>query len=276
MKNKALWGKKYLEIDERVSDLAAPGDDHVIVEVRACGVCGTDINYVRDWPGEPMALGHEIAGEIVETGTNVTHLKPGDRVIVEDCTMCGICTDCKSGQPQFCRNMYNMEGQPGMARYLSVRYNCLNKFDGLDFKWACLTEPLAVSLTSVLNAQIPLGGSVVVLGAGPLGAYGSATGVEAAGSGVCCGHRPPRRQSPGKARPSNWHRNLGCDLTIEAGKQSVADEIKSRFPFAGVDPALSSALRRKASTTPCKSSASAALSPSSACTSGARIKLKST
>ncbi len=90
-------------------------------------------------------------------------------MIVEDCSMCGICDNCKSGHPELCRNMYSIEGQPGMGQYMSVRFNSLVKFDGLDFVSACLTEPLAVSLTAVLNADIPLGGSVVVLGNGPLG-----------------------------------------------------------------------------------------------------------
>ena len=56
-----------------------------------------------------------------------------------------------------------------MGQYMSVRYNSCVKFEGLDYVSACLTEPLAVSLTSVLNADIPLGGSVLVLGPGPLG-----------------------------------------------------------------------------------------------------------
>ena len=168
MNSRGLYGKKYLDIDERTIDIGPPDEDHVIVKVKACGVCGTDVNFVRDWDDEPMPLGHEISGEVVETGKNVPTVKAGDSVIVEDCSMCGVCTDCKSGQPQLCRNMYDMEGQPGMGEYLSVRYNCLNKYEGLDHVSACLTEPLAVSLTSVLNAQIPLGGSVAVLGPGPL------------------------------------------------------------------------------------------------------------
>jgi L-iditol 2-dehydrogenase len=83
--------------------------------------------------------------------------------------MCGVCENCKSGQPQFCRNMFDLEGQPGLGDYMCVRYNSLDRYEGLDHVAACLTEPLAVSLTSVLNAQIPLGGSVAVLGPGPLG-----------------------------------------------------------------------------------------------------------
>ena len=77
-----------------------------------------------------MALGHEIAAEVMEIGKNVTNVAPGDRVIVEDCCMCGICDDCKSGHPEFCRNLFNLEGQPGMGQYMSVRYNCVRQVRG--------------------------------------------------------------------------------------------------------------------------------------------------
>jgi threonine dehydrogenase-like Zn-dependent dehydrogenase len=87
MKSRGLWGKKFLDIQERTLDIGNPDDDHVIVKVRACGVCGADINFARDWDTDPMPLGHEIAAEVVEVGKNVTSVKPGHRVIVEDCTM---------------------------------------------------------------------------------------------------------------------------------------------------------------------------------------------
>ena len=144
MKSKGLFGKKYLDIQIQEREIGPPDEDHVIVKVRACGVCGTDVNFVRDWDDKPMALGHEIAAEVVEVGKNVPDLKAGDRVIVEDCTMCGICDDCKRGHPELCRNMYDIEGQPGMGEYMSVRYNSLDKFEGLDYVTASLTEPLAV------------------------------------------------------------------------------------------------------------------------------------
>lgn len=232
MKSKGLFGKKYLDIQERIQDINAPDEDHVIVKVHACGVCGTDINFVRDWEDDAMPLGHEIAAEVIEIGKNVTSVKPGDRVIVEDCSMCGVCPACKSGQPHFCRNMYNMEDQPGMGEYMSVRFNCLNKFDGIDYVSASLTEPLAVSLTSVLNAQIPLGGSVVVLGPGPLGLM-AARLAKLQGAGFVAITGLPADNPREKAR-LDLARQFGCDLTIEAGKQDIEDEIKSRFPD-GVD-----------------------------------------
>jgi len=232
MKSRGLYGKKYLKIEEREIEVGMPDEDHVIVKVHACGVCGTDLNFVRDWDEELMPLGHEIAAEVMEVGRRVTTVKPGDRVIVEDCSMCGVCVACKSGQPQFCRNMHTMEGQPGMGQYMSVRFNCLNKFEGLDYAVACLTEPLAVSLTAVLNAEIPMGGSVVVLGPGPLGLMAARLAKLRGASFVAITGLPadnPRE----KARLALAER-LGCDLVIETGKQSVEDEIKARFPN-GVD-----------------------------------------
>jgi threonine dehydrogenase-like Zn-dependent dehydrogenase len=238
MKSKGLYGKKYLDVQERESEIGPPDEDHVIVKVHACGVCGTDVNFVRDWEDAPMPLGHEIAGEVLEVGKNVTSVKPGDRVIVEDCTMCGICENCKAGHPEFCRNMYDMEGQPGMGQYMSVRYNSLDKFEGLDYVPACLTEPLAVCLTAVLGSEIPIGGSVVVLGPGPLGLM-CARLAKLRGAGFVAITGLPADNPREKARLTLAEK-FGCDMTIEVGKQDVEDEIKSKFPN-GVDRVIVSA-----------------------------------
>jgi L-iditol 2-dehydrogenase len=232
MKSKGLFGKKYLDIQSHEIEIDSPDEDHVIVKVHACGVCGTDINFVRDWDDDAMPLGHEIAAEVIEVGKNVASVRPGDKVIVEDCSMCGVCENCKSGNPHLCRNMYDMEGQPGMGEYMSVRYNSLNKFDGLDYVSASLTEPLAVSLTAVENAQIPLSGSVVVLGPGPLGLM-AARLAKLRGAGFVAITGLPADNPREKAR-LDLALQLGCDMVIESGKQSVEDEIKSKFPN-GVD-----------------------------------------
>lgn len=232
LQSRGLFGRKYLDLQERVREIEAPDGEHVLVKVRACGVCGTDVNFVRDWQDDPQALGHEIAAEVLEVGRNVRGFQAGDRVIVEDCSLCGTCPDCKSGHPELCRNLYNLEGQPGMGEYLSVRCNSLVKFEGLDFAHASLTEPLAVSLTAVLNAQVPLGGSVLVLGCGPLGLMAASLArLRGAGwvgiTGLAADN--PRE----KARLAAAGR-LGCDLTIQVGTDDVEREVKNRFP-AGVD-----------------------------------------
>jgi L-iditol 2-dehydrogenase len=232
MKSKGLYGKKFLDIQAREIEILPPDEDHVIVKVHACGVCGTDVNFVRDWDDEHMALGHEISAEVMEVGKNVTSVKPGDKVIVEDCSMCGVCENCKSGHPEFCRNMFDMEGNPGMGQYMSVRYNSLNKFDGLDYVSASLTEPLAVSLTAVLNAEIPLGGSVIVLGNGPLGIMAAAL-AKLQGAGFVGITGLPADNEREKSR-FLAAKQFGCDMTIETGKDDIEGMIKSRFPD-GVD-----------------------------------------
>lgn len=232
MRSRGLFGRKDLEIHERTRDIFPPGEEQVIVKVLACGVCGTDINFVRDWADDPMALGHEIAGEVVEAGAGVTTLKPGDTVIVEDCTMCGLCEDCKSGQPQLCRNLYTLEDQPGMGDYLSVRVNSLDPYDGIDPVTACLTEPLAVALTSVLNARIPPGGSVAVLGPGPLGLMSARMAKHHGAGYVALIGR--KGDSPREKARLELAAKFGCDQVIESEREDVDATIRRKFP-SGVD-----------------------------------------
>ncbi len=238
MQSRGLFGKKLLDIQERVREIGAPSENEVIVKVRACGICGTDVNFVRDWADEPMALGHEISAEVVDVGRSVKTVQPGDSVIVEDCSMCGVCADCKSGQPQFCRNMHDLEGQPGIGDYLRVQHNCLDKYEGLDHVAACLTEPLAVSLTSVLNAQIPLGGSVAVLGPGPLGLM-SARVAKLYGAGYVA-ITGLAADNPCERARLDLASQLGCDDVFEIGKHDLEGEIKRKFP-QGVDRVIVSA-----------------------------------
>jgi L-iditol 2-dehydrogenase len=238
VKSKGLYGKQFLDIQMRETEIASPDEDHVLVKVHACGVCGTDVNFVRDWNDDPMPLGHEIAAEVIEVGKNVTSVQPGDRVIVEDCTMCGICDACKGGHPELCRNMFDIEGQPGMGEYMSVRYNSLVKFTGLDYISACLTEPLAVCLTAVLGSDLPVGGSVVVLGPGPLGLM-CARLARLRGAGFVAMTGLAADNPREKARLA-LAEDFGCDMVLEVGRQNIEDEIRQRFP-GGVDRVIVSA-----------------------------------
>lgn len=158
-----------MDIQVREMELAPLQPDQVLVKVHACGVCGTDLNFIRDLDDEHQPMGHEIAAEVMEVGSSVRHLKPGMKVIVEDCTMCGYCIDCKNGHPEFCRNMHNLNGVPGMGEYLIAHHAALVPFDGLEYHHAALTEPLAVAYNAVKSAALQPGNSVLVLGNGPIG-----------------------------------------------------------------------------------------------------------
>ncbi len=169
MKTTGLFGRKFIHLEEREIELGPPGPGEVIVKLNACGVCGTDLNFLKQWEGDAMPLGHEIAGEVVETGPETPLVRTGDRVVLEDCSQCGICADCKNGRTDLCRNMHTLNDQSGMGRYMRVRHNNLVPFEDIPDQEACLTEPMSVCLNAVLAAKIPFNGSVAVLGCGPLG-----------------------------------------------------------------------------------------------------------
>ena len=91
---------------ENVED-PTPGPHDVIVEVDSCGVCGTDLHIVAgDYPAAtlPLTPGHEIAGTIVVTGSQVSASVQGRFVVVDPVVACGYCSDCRAGQPNLCRN----------------------------------------------------------------------------------------------------------------------------------------------------------------------------
>jgi len=152
----------------------------ILVRVRSCAVCGSDIRiYHRGNPRVklPQIIGHEIAGEIVEVGEGVNNFKVGDRVALGADVPCGVCRFCRSGLGNNCPVNYAIgyQFQGGFAEYiplneLTVKYGPLHPIpDGLSFEEASLAEPLACCINGCELANIKLGDTVVIIGAGPVG-----------------------------------------------------------------------------------------------------------
>lgn len=233
MKTTGLFGRKFIHLEERETELGEPGPGEVIVKIHACGVCGTDLNFLKQWDGDAMPLGHELAGEVVAAGPHTPGVQTGDRVVLEDCAQCGLCADCKNGRTDLCRQMHTLDGQSGMGRYLRVRHHNLVPFTGIPYEEACLTEPLSVCLNSVLAARIPLNGSVAVLGCGPLGLMTARVArLRGAGRVFITGHQGDR--APGRARLDKARQWDFDDVIEDSGPEAVEAAAKKHCPD-GVD-----------------------------------------
>ncbi len=158
----------------------SPGENEVLVRVRSCAVCGSDIRIFHHGNSRvhpPAILGHEIAGEVVEAGRNVTKFRPGDRVALGADVPCGECVFCEAGIGNNCQVNYAMGYQfpGGFAEYvllnrIVVDYGPVHRIpDGISFDEAALAEPLGCVLNALELSRVGLGDTVAVLGAGPLG-----------------------------------------------------------------------------------------------------------
>ncbi|OLF13539.1 zinc-dependent dehydrogenase [Actinophytocola xanthii] len=157
-----------------------PGPEEVKIRVRQCSTCGTDVkifNHGHHHLVPPRVIGHEIAGEVVEVGAEVTGWSPGDRVQVIAAVPCGQCYECTHGHMTVCPNQtsvgYHYDG--GFAEFLVVpkavlAVDGLNRIpDGVGFAEASVAEPLACVLNGQELAGVGEGDDVVVVGAGPIG-----------------------------------------------------------------------------------------------------------
>jgi L-iditol 2-dehydrogenase len=151
------------------------GEQDVLIKVKACGLCGTDLHIFRDPNafGDPFAhpLGHEITGQVVEVGAKVSHVQVGDGVVIDNATNCGVCRNCKNGDPGGCTNIINLllEDKVVLQEYVAVPARSVYKFEGLSYAEATLAEPLTVALEMLATAEVGLGQDVVVVGPGPIG-----------------------------------------------------------------------------------------------------------
>ena len=171
---KTQKGVGFLELREMPEPTPGPGE--VLIEVKASGICGTDVHILHDkfpyWP--PVILGHEFAGVIAAAGKNVTGWKPGDRVVGEPHTLaCGECWLCRTGNVQICP----MKRSPGwgihgsLTKFLKMPERLLHRIpDHMSYDLAALVEPTANVVTDVIEGgEVRTGDIVAVIGPGPIG-----------------------------------------------------------------------------------------------------------
>ena len=169
------------------------GKDEVLVKVKACGICGSDIRYFngenpwalhtlgKNLPNPPnIILGHELAGEVVEVGNELLKHLIGKRVGVEPYNTCGMCPFCRTGRYNLCRQTRHighgagwgeMDYFPGgMAEYLSVWATHVYELpDNVSYEEAAILDPMAVALHALSLSGIRPGSKVFVIGCGAVG-----------------------------------------------------------------------------------------------------------
>lgn len=185
-----------VEVEAR--QLRPPGDGEVVVEVDYCGVCGSDLHLIVEGWGTPGdVLGHEWSGRVVEVGPGVEGLEEGQAVLAGAGPTCGACPACRAGRPSQCEAQDPMTGEFDGAfatHVLSPADRLMPVPEGMDLRTAALAEPLAVALHGITRAGLSPGDTVLVQGAGPIGAMAAAALVVAGHEVTVSEPAPARRE----------------------------------------------------------------------------------
>ena len=171
MKAARLYGVRDLRVEE-VPD-PEPGPDDVLIDIKACGVCPSDLRAYQGTHSAPGSLprtpGHEWAGVVAEVGSAVTDFKSGDRVVPDWRVVCGKCYNCRRGVFNYCtklqRGVRGGFAELGIAPASNVR----KMADHVSFEEAAFCEPLACVINGSQACQIELGDDVAIVGCGPIG-----------------------------------------------------------------------------------------------------------
>jgi L-iditol 2-dehydrogenase len=167
-----------------VEEVPTPGlqPDEVLVRVRACGICGSDVHGIDGSTGRripPLIMGHEAAGEIAEVGSAVSGWRPGDRVTFDSTIYCGHCWHCRRGEINLCDHRrvlgvscadYRRDG--AFAEYVAVPERVLYRLpDGLGFEQAAMVEAVSVAVHAVRRTPLARNSAVAVIGTGMIGLF---------------------------------------------------------------------------------------------------------
>jgi L-iditol 2-dehydrogenase len=165
-----------------VKDIPKPkcGENDALLRVKACAVCGSDIriyHFGNPRVKPPAVIGHELSGEVVEAGKNVTRVKVDDRVAIGADVPCGKCYWCQNGMGTNCKINYAVGYQfsGGFQEYMLLNQTILDYGpvtripDSLSFEEATIAEPLACAINGLELARFGLGKSICIIGLGPIG-----------------------------------------------------------------------------------------------------------
>lgn len=168
-------GSGILELED-VPEPVVEADDDVIIDVEACGICGTDLQILNVPPGHPadagVVMGHEFIGRVRAVGANADGLAVGQRVTVDPDPKCGVCGPCRAGRPASCENVHALGifRDGALARSVKVPARAVFRLsDDPPARVAALIEPLACVVNGVNKANPRPGETAIIFGAGAIG-----------------------------------------------------------------------------------------------------------
>ncbi len=212
-----------------------PGHNDVLIRVHRTAICGTDIHIYKwdEWASKtipvPLAIGHEFYGEIVECGSEVRGLQPGDRVSAEGHITCGVCRNCRAGRRHLCMSTTGVGvDRPGaFADYISVpAFNVFKLPDAISDEMASILDPLGNATHTALSFDL-VGEDVLITGAGPIGIMAVAIAKFAGARHVVVTDINDYRLE--------LARKMGATVALNVGRESVEDTMKMLGMEEGFD-----------------------------------------
>ncbi len=238
---KAMLLSEYKKLD--LVDMPKPefADNELLIQVKACGICGSDIH---GWDGSsgrrqpPLVMGHEAAGIVSEVGSRVERFQAGDRVTFDSMISCGRCPACHSGSINLCENRQVMgvacdefRRHGAFAEYVVVPEHIAFALPKeLPFEHAAMVEPVSVAIHAANITPIRLGDTAVVVGSGMIGLL-----VVQAARLAGCSKVIAVDLDDGKLEIA---RSLGADVAINAGQEDVVATVNEHTAGGGADVAF--------------------------------------
>ncbi|MBT8359763.1 MAG: galactitol-1-phosphate 5-dehydrogenase [Deltaproteobacteria bacterium] len=238
---KALVLEEYHKLVYKEMPTPKIGENEVLIEVKACGICGSDVHGIDGSSGRripPLIMGHEASGIIVQKGDHVQYFSEGDRVTFDSTIYCGTCFYCRQGLINLCDNRRVLGVSPkeyrqhgAFAEYVAVPEHILYRLpDGLSFEQAAMVEPVSIAFHSVALTPISLNDSVLVIGAGMVGIF-VIQALRAAGCGKIIAVDIEQNKL-------DLAQKLGADYVLPAAQVDVVKEVQKLTDNRGANLAF--------------------------------------
>ena len=222
-----------MKVDFLHRTLHDPAPGEVLIRIRASAICGSDLHIFKGrHPSAPLpvTIGHEMAGDVAAVGEGVTRVAVGDRVTVEPCVVCGQCDACRHGDYGYCEHITftYRNGDGAMADYILIKEPYVYRLpDFLTYETGSLIEPLSVATHAVRRADVRLGETVLVIGAGAIGMLIAAVCRRSGAGEVIIADHSDQRLAVAK--------ELGATITVNSCREDLEQAVARMTGGKGVD-----------------------------------------